>query len=100
VRHSLKYLIGIIVGTTVVPVAVATGITAALLALPAIGSVLVGISAASILSLAYRIATASPLSEQTAAVDGPSFAGGALPGVAERGTVLRNVPAQQDRNLR
>ena len=38
VRQSLKQLIGIIVGTTVVLVAVATGITAALVALPAIGS--------------------------------------------------------------
>ena len=54
VRHSLKYLIGTIVGTTIVLVAVATAITAALLALPAIGSVLLGISAAYILWLAYH----------------------------------------------
>jgi threonine/homoserine/homoserine lactone efflux protein len=100
VRHSLKYLIGIIVGTTVVLVAVATGITAALVALPAIGSVLLGISAAYILWLAYHIATAPPLSAQTATADAPSLAGGALLGVAERGGVLRVVPAQQDRDLR
>jgi threonine/homoserine/homoserine lactone efflux protein len=81
VRHSLRYLIGVIVGTTIVLVAVASGITAALLALPAIGSVLLGISAAYILWLAYHIATAAPLSAQTAAVDAPSFAGGALLGV-------------------
>jgi threonine/homoserine/homoserine lactone efflux protein len=81
VRHSLKYLSGVIVGTTVVLLAVASGITAALLALPAIGSVLLGISAAYILGLAYHIATAPPLSEQTAAGDAPSFAGGALLGV-------------------
>jgi hypothetical protein len=37
VRPSVKYLITIIVGTTAVLVAVATGITAALLALPASG---------------------------------------------------------------
>jgi hypothetical protein len=37
VRQSVKYLITIIVGTTAVLVAVATGITAALLALPARG---------------------------------------------------------------
>ena len=42
VRHSLKYLIGIIVGTTVVLVAVGTGFTIAFVALPAIGSVLLG----------------------------------------------------------
>ena len=51
VRHSLKSLIGIIVGTTVVLVAVATGITATLLALLAIGSVLLEISAEYILWL-------------------------------------------------
>lgn len=46
VRHSLKYLIGIIVGTTAVLVALASGITAAPLALTAIGSAQLGISAA------------------------------------------------------
>jgi threonine/homoserine/homoserine lactone efflux protein len=82
VRRSLPYLAGIIVGTTIVLVAVATGITAALLAVPAIGSVLIGISAAYILWLAYHTATAPPLSERTAAMDAPSLAGGALLGVA------------------
>ncbi len=82
VRRSLPYLAGIIVGTTIVLVAVATGITAALLAVPAIGSVLIGISAAYILWLAYHIATAPPLSELTAAMEAPSLAGGALLGVA------------------
>jgi threonine/homoserine/homoserine lactone efflux protein len=82
VRRSLPYLVGIIVGTTVVLVAVATGITAALLAVPAIVPVLIGISAAYILWLAYHVATAPPLSEQTAASDAPSLAGGALLGVA------------------
>jgi hypothetical protein len=37
-RRSLSYLIGIVVGTTIVFLAVATGITAAVLAVPAIGS--------------------------------------------------------------
>jgi threonine/homoserine/homoserine lactone efflux protein len=82
VRRSLPYLVGIIVGTTVVLVAVATGITAALLALPAIGSVLVWISAAYILWLAYRIATAPPLSEPAAAPGAFSPFGGGLLGVA------------------
>ncbi len=82
VRRSFAYLVGIIVGTTIVLVAVATGITVALLAVPAIGSVLIGISAAYILWLAYHIATAPPLSEQTAASDAPSLGGGVLLGVA------------------
>ncbi len=46
VRRSLPYLNGIIVGTTIVLVAVGIGITAALLAVPAISSVLIWISAA------------------------------------------------------
>jgi threonine/homoserine/homoserine lactone efflux protein len=54
VRRSLSYLIGIIVGTTIVLLAVATGITAVLLAVPAIGSILIWISVAYILWLAYH----------------------------------------------
>ncbi len=82
VRRSLPYLLGLIVGTTLVLVAVATGITAALLAVPAIRSVLIAISAAYILWLAYHIATAPPLAAHTAASDAPSLAGGTLLGVA------------------
>ena len=82
VRHSLKYLIGITVGTTLVLVAVATGITGALLAVPAVGSVLIWISAGYILWLAYHIATAPPLSKPTGASNAFSFMGGALLGVA------------------
>lgn len=82
VRRSLAYLLGIIVGTTLVLVAVATGITAALLAVPAIGSVLIAISAVYILWLAYHIATAPPLSEQSETSDAPSLAGATVLGVA------------------
>jgi threonine/homoserine/homoserine lactone efflux protein len=80
VRRSLAYLVGVIVGTTTVLIAVGTGMTAALQALPVIGSALLWISTAYILWLAYHIATAGPLSEETAAA--PSFAGGALLGLA------------------
>lgn len=82
VRRSLAYLAGIIVGTTTVLVAVATGITATLLAVPAVGAVLTVVSAAYILWLAYHIATAPPLAAQTAATGAPSFVGGILLGVA------------------
>src|SRR5258706_9103393 len=61
-RRSLQYLFGIIVGTTLVLVAVATRITAPLLTVPAVGYVLVWVSVAYILLLAYHIATAPPLS--------------------------------------
>jgi threonine/homoserine/homoserine lactone efflux protein len=80
-RRSVRYLAGIVVGTTVVLVAVAAGITAALLALPAVRPVLIGISAAYILWLAYKVATAPALAAGTA-TGSPTFAGGALLGVA------------------
>jgi threonine/homoserine/homoserine lactone efflux protein len=82
VRRSLRYVVGIVVGTMLVLVAVASGITAALLALPALRVVLIAVSAAYILRLAYRIATAPPLGATSASVAAPSFAGGALLGVA------------------
>ena len=82
VRRSLHYLVGVIVGSTIVLVAVATGITAALLAVPAIGSVLLWISLAYIVWLAYRIATAPALSEPAARTGAFSLTGGALLGVA------------------
>jgi threonine/homoserine/homoserine lactone efflux protein len=82
VRRSLAYLLGIIVGSTVVLVAVATGITAALLAVPALRAALVAMSVAYILWLAYRVATAPPLAARAAAADAPSLAGGTLFGAA------------------
>jgi threonine/homoserine/homoserine lactone efflux protein len=83
VRRSLPYLAGIIVGTTIVLLAVATGITAALLAIPAIAGVLTAISAAYILWLAYHVATAPPLSESNPGSGrASSLAGGTLLGVA------------------
>ena len=82
VRRSLGYLSGIVAGTSIVLVAVATGITAALLAAPAIRSLLIVVSAAYILWLAYHIATAPPLAAQTATSDAPTVGGGTLLGVA------------------
>ena len=64
-RRSLPYLCGIIVGTTVVLLAVATGIVAMLLSVPQIAPVLIAASAAYILYLAYRIATAPPLARHS-----------------------------------
>ena len=81
VRRSFPYLFGIIVGTTLVLVAVATGITAALLAVPRVGSVLIWISVAYILWLAYHIATAPPLSKLTGASNAFSLMGGAILGI-------------------
>ena len=82
VRRSLGYLVGIVAGTVVVLVAVATGITATLLAVPALRSVLLVLSAAYILWLAWRIATAPRVADQPATAAAPSLAGGVLLGVA------------------
>lgn len=82
VRRSLAYLVGIIVGTTIVLVAVGTGITAALLAVPGLRSVLIAIAVAYIIWLAYHVATAPPLAAQSATSGAPTLAGGALLGIA------------------
>jgi threonine/homoserine/homoserine lactone efflux protein len=82
VRRSLPYLCGLIVGSALVLVAVASGVTATLLAIPALRSLLIAASAAYILWLAYHIATAPPLSAERAAADAPSLAGGTVLGVA------------------
>jgi threonine/homoserine/homoserine lactone efflux protein len=81
VRRSLPYLSGIILGTAVVLAAVATGITAVLLAVPAMRAALIGISIVYILWLAYHVASAPPLAraERTAA---PTLSGGLVLGVA------------------
>ncbi len=82
VRHSLPYLAGLIIGSELVLVAVATGVTAALLTIPGIRSLLIASSAAYILWLAYHIATAPPLSVRRASAEAPSLAGGTVLGVA------------------
>jgi threonine/homoserine/homoserine lactone efflux protein len=82
VRRCARYLAGVIAGTAAVLVAVATGITAALLAVPALRVVLIVISVAYILWLAYHVATAPPLVATTEAADAPTLAGGLLIGVA------------------
>lgn len=82
VRRSIGYLAGIIAGTTAVLVAVASGITVTLLTVPALRVVLVSISAAYILWLAYHIATAPPLAAQQETAKAPSLAGGTLLGIA------------------
>jgi threonine/homoserine/homoserine lactone efflux protein len=82
VRRSARYLTGIIVGSTAVLAAVATGVTVTLLTVPALRTVLAAASAAYILWLAYHIATAPPVTAQTATKQSPSLTGGALLGIA------------------
>ena len=82
VRRSLSYLAGIVAGTTVVLLAVATGITAALLAVPAVRPVLLAAGAGYIVWLAYHIATAPPLADEGSRSDAPGLVGGTLLGIA------------------
>lgn len=82
VRRSAPYLAGLVLGTTAVLLAVATGVTATLLALPPIAPVLTAAAVAYILWLAVRIATAPPLATSDAAAAAPSLSGGLLLGVA------------------
>jgi threonine/homoserine/homoserine lactone efflux protein len=82
VRRSSRYLVGVIAGTATVLVAVAAGITAALLAVPALRVVLIVVSVVYILWLAWHVATAPPLSDETNGAQAPTVAGGLLIGVA------------------
>jgi len=81
VAGSLKYLAGVVVGTIAVLLAVATGVVAALTGVPRVAPLLIAASAAYILYLAWRIATAPPLGDGNGA-PAPSFAGGFLLAVA------------------
>jgi threonine/homoserine/homoserine lactone efflux protein len=81
VRRSAGYLIGIVAGTMSVLVAVAMGLTATLLTVPALRAILIVISAAYIVWLAYHIAIAPPVVQQAAPEDAPSLPGGALLGI-------------------
>jgi threonine/homoserine/homoserine lactone efflux protein len=81
-RRSLGYVFGAILGTVAVLVAVAAGVVAMLMSLPRLAPILVAASAAYIAWLAFKIATAPPLSRQDQAASTPAFAGGFLLGVA------------------
>ena len=82
VRRSARYLAGIIAGTIVVLVLVAAGVTGALLAVPGVRPLFLGVAAAYILYLAYHIATAPPLRAADRGAPAPSLGGGVLLGVA------------------
>jgi threonine/homoserine/homoserine lactone efflux protein len=80
VRRSVPYLAGIVAGTEVVLLLVATGVTTLLLAVPGLHPVLLAVSAAYILWLAWHLATAPPARAANAPT--PSLRGGLLLGVA------------------
>jgi threonine/homoserine/homoserine lactone efflux protein len=77
-RRSLSYLWGLILGTTAVLIAVATGLVALLLSVPRLAPLLLAASGAYILYLAFKIAIAPPLSKTDGRTAAPSFAAGFL----------------------
>lgn len=81
-RGSLRYTSGIILGTMLVLLVVASGVTAIFASLPGMAPVLAIAAAAYILYLAYRIATAPPLAARENGMAPPTFSCGFLLAVA------------------
>jgi len=75
-RRGLGYMAGIVIGMVIVMCIVASGVTGVMLALPGALPVVATMAAAYIVYLAYRIATAPPLTENTDQHRQPSFVGG------------------------
>ena len=75
-RRGLGYMAGIVIGMVVVMCIIATGVTGMMLAIPGATPVVASMAGAYIVYLAYRIATAPPLAENTGQHRQPSFVGG------------------------
>jgi threonine/homoserine/homoserine lactone efflux protein len=77
-RRSWGYLAGLIVGLVGTMAITASGVLSLLFAVPGARPVVLGLSAIYFIYLAYRIATAPPLSDADGDRRPPSFAGGVL----------------------
>lgn len=77
-RRGLAYMIGLNLGMVLVMAITASGLAGLLLAIPGAKPVVVALAAAYFLYLAYRIATAPPLTETAGERREPSFAAGIL----------------------
>lgn len=77
-REGLVYAAGITIGMAAVIAITASGMVGVLMALPGAAPVVTIAAAAYFLYLAYRIATAPPLSEASQRGERPSFVAGAL----------------------
>ena len=75
-RRGIGYMAGIVIGMVAVMGITASGVVGLLLALPGATPVVVMMAAAYFVYLAFRIATAPPLSENGGQGRQPSFAGG------------------------
>lgn len=76
VRRGLGFLAGLVTGMILVMGIVATGVMGVMLAWPGVAPVLYALAAAYIVYLAYRIATAPPLSDSSNHNRQPTFIGG------------------------
>ncbi|RUU12650.1 LysE family translocator [Mesorhizobium sp. USDA-HM6] len=81
-RPSLRYTSGVVLGTVAVLLVVAAGVVGVLASMPGLASLLTIASAAYILYLAFKIATAPPLAEGGKEAARPSFLGGFMLAVA------------------
>ena len=81
-RSSLGYTSGVVLGTVAVLLVVAAGIVGVLASMPGLATVLATLSAAYILYLAFKIATAPPLAERGSTTTKPNFLGGFMLAVA------------------
>lgn len=81
-RDSLLYACGIVLGTIVVLLVVATGVAGVLMSMPKLAPLLVVASAAYILYLAFKIATAPLLVARDAEASRPTWLAGFLLAVA------------------
>jgi len=81
-RGSLGYACGIVLGTVAVLLVVATGLMTVLVSVPMLAPVLAVASAAYILYLAFKIATAPPLAANDDQAARPTFPAGFLLAIA------------------
>lgn len=77
-RRGIAYLVGLVAGMVAVMAIVASGVVGLLLALPGATPVVTGLAALYFAWLAWRIATAPPLSEEGVQRAPPGFAAGLL----------------------
>ena len=81
-RRSLMYVGGLMLGTTVVLLAVAVGVVSVLLSIPFGASILLAVASVYILYLAFKIATAPPLARLHDAAPAPDLGAGFMLAIA------------------
>ncbi len=74
--RSVAFTSGIVIGVTMVMIITASGVTGLVLALPGAAPVVAVLAAAYMIYLAYKIATAPPLSDDAGDGQAPSLLGG------------------------